>query len=277
MKPSIFLEHLLRAAEQTGRALPDLLTEAQSLGLTHVECDLSLLDDQTIRDALRAARMGVSGVCAFLDYRQTDLTRETEHLLELAREVNAGCVMPIPVLLREGEDRDSLRRVMADGIARVCERAEAYDLPVVLEDFDSPRAPFGRLEELAWFLEQVPALGCTFDSGNFLIHGQDVLAAYEVLRPRIRHVHLKDRLDSPRYGDDATPASDGRLYYPCPAGSGLLPSEQVVRRLAQDGYAGACVLEHYGASDQRGCMRREAAWLCALLAECDANSGGAVC
>ena len=204
--------------------------------------------------------MGVSGVYAFLDYRQ-DTKDECSRLLDLARQVEAGCVMPLPVLLREGEDRTALRRVMADGIAQVCEDAEAMGLRVVLEDFDSPRAPFGRLEELCWFLREIPALGCAFDTGNFLIHGQDVLAAYAPLRPRIRHVHLKDRLDSPRWGDDETPDCAGKVWYPAPAGSGLLPSGKILDRLEADGYDGWCVLEHFGARDQLDCMRREAEWL----------------
>ena len=47
--------------------------------------------------------------------------------------------MPLPVLLREGEDRTALRRVMADGIAQVCEEAEAMGLRVVLAVTLAPR------------------------------------------------------------------------------------------------------------------------------------------
>ena len=260
MKYAIFLDHLLCAEKQSGRPLESLLAKARELGFEAVECDWTQLAQERLARALREAGLGVSGVYAFLDYRQ-DTKDECSRLLDLARQVEAGCVMPLPVLLREGEDRTALRRVMADGIAQVCEEAEAMGLRVVLEDFDSPRAPFGRLEELCWFLREIPALGCAFDTGNFLIHGQDVLAAYAPLRPRIRHVHLKDRLDSPRWGDDETPDCAGKVWYPAPAGSGLLPSGKILDRLEADGYDGWCVLEHFGACDQLDCMRREAEWL----------------
>ena len=260
MKTAIFLDHLLAMERQTGRPLESLLAEAKELGLAWVECEGSMLEEERLTQALKRTQVGVSGVYAFLDYRQ-DTASERARLLQAAQRAEAGCVMPLPTLLREGEDALALRRVMAEGIARVCEEAEGRGLTIVLEDFDSPRAPFGSLEGLSWFLNEIPALGCAFDSGNFLIHGEDVLSAYEALRPRIRHVHLKDRLDSPRWGDDETRALDGRVYYPAPAGSGLLPSERVVRLLERDGYDGFCVLEHFGAYDQLDCMRREAAWL----------------
>ncbi len=260
MKYAIFLDHLLCAQKQTGRPLASLLAEAKELGFEAVECDQAQLTEERLTRALREAGVSVSGVYTFLDYRQ-DTKNERARLLELACGAEAGCVMPLPVLLREGEDRQALRRVMADGIARVCEEAASIGLQVVLEDFDSPRAPFGRLEELGWFLREIPALGCAFDTGNFLIHGQDALAAYAPLRPRIRHVHLKDRLDNPRWGDDVTTDCGGKAWYPAPAGSGLLPSGEILDRLEADGYDGWCVLEHFGAYDQLACMRREAEWL----------------
>lgn len=260
MKYAIFLDHLLCAQRQTGRSLESLLDEAKALGVAAVECDWEQLTQERLTQTLRKAGMGVSGVYAFLDYRQ-DTKSERTRLLELARRAEAGCVMPLPTLLREGEDRQTLRRVMADGIAQVCEDAAGFGLQAVLEDFDSPRAPFGRLEELGWFLQEIPALGCAFDTGNFLIHGQDVLAAYAPLRPRIRHVHLKDRLPSPRWGDDETRDCGGKVWYPAPAGSGLLPGGEILDRLEADGYDGWCVLEHFGARDQLACMRREAEWL----------------
>ena len=63
------------------------------------------------------------------------------------------------------------------------------------------------------------------------------------------------------WGDDETPDCAGKVWYPAPAGSGLLPSGKILDRLEADGYDGWCVLEHFGARDQLDCMRREAEWL----------------
>ena len=253
MKLSVFLDHLLRAAEQTGLPLYDVIAQAQQEGLHAAECDLTALEQETIRRTLRETNMAVS-------YEEG-----VKRLLDRAAEMNAGCVMPLPGLLREGEDPMATRRVMADGVSRVCELAKAYGLQVVLEDFGSPRAPFGPLQGLSWFLEQIPALGCALDSGNFLIHAQDALTAYEQLAPRVRHVHLKSWIDRPDYGEELIPTADGFQCYPAPLGHGPVPNEAVVRALVLDHYEGFCAIEHFSVHDQLGCMIESARWLRGVL------------
>jgi len=44
-----------------------------------------------------------------------------------------------------------------------------------LEDFDDDSALFARSDELLRFLEQVPALGCVFGTGNFIYTGEDAV------------------------------------------------------------------------------------------------------
>lgn len=261
MKLSIFFDHLLCAAEQTGLPLAQVIDRAQEEGLRYAECSLSELEQADARRILRETGMGVSGVYTSFDFRGTAWRDGARHLLDQAAEMGAGCVMPLPGLMREGEELSVIRRVMADGVAQVCELARAYPLQVVLEDFGSPRAPFGPLEGLSWFLEQVPALGCALDSGNFLLHAQDALAAYEQLAPRVRHVHLKAWIDRPDYGDEVIPAADGFLCYPAPLGHGPVPNEAIVRALIRDGYEGFCAIEHFGVRDQLSCLIESARWV----------------
>lgn len=266
MKLSVFLDHLLRAAEQTGLPLAEVIAQAQQEGLHAVECDLAALEQETIRRTLRETNMAVSGIYTSFDFRLKGYEEGVKRLLDRAAEMNAGCVMPLPGLLREGEDLEATRRVMADGVSRVCELAKAYGIQVVLEDFGSPRAPFGPLQGLSWFLEQVPALGCALDSGNFRIHAQDALAAYEQLAPRVRHVHLKSWIDRPDYGEELIPAADGFQCYPAPLGHGPVPNEAVVRALVRDHYEGFCAIEHFSVRDQLSCMIESARWLRGVLA-----------
>jgi L-ribulose-5-phosphate 3-epimerase len=48
-----------------------------------------------------------------------------------------------------------------------------------------------------WFMENVPGLGLTFDTGNFVLRECDVLEAYGLLSEYIVHVHCKDRVRLP--------------------------------------------------------------------------------
>lgn len=70
---------------------------------------------------------------------------------------------------------------------------------------------------------------CTFDFANFVQCGQDTMEAYEMLRPYIAYVHVKDaRKDT----GTVTPAGegDGRVA-------------EILRRLDGDGYRGVLSLE----------------------------------
>jgi sugar phosphate isomerase/epimerase len=77
--------------------------------------------------------------------------------------------------------------------------------------------------------------GLVLDTTHLGTWGADVLAVYEQLKPRIKHLHLSDY--------------DGREHRP--PGTGHLPLAQLLERMATDGYEGFIVVEsgpeHLGA------------------------------
>ena len=70
---------------------------------------------------------------------------------------------------------------------------------------------------------------CTFDFANFVQCGQDVLAAYEMLKPYITYVHVKDAV-----------METGEVT---PAGEGDGQVAEILRRLDGEGYKGFLSLE----------------------------------
>ena len=70
---------------------------------------------------------------------------------------------------------------------------------------------------------------CTFDFANFVQCGQDTLEAYEMLRPYIAYVHVKDAVNG-----------TGEVR---PAGEGDGHLAQIFDALEQDGYSGFLSLE----------------------------------
>jgi sugar phosphate isomerase/epimerase len=69
--------------------------------------------------------------------------------------------------------------------------------------------------------------GVVLDTTHLGTWGSDVLAVYEQLKPRIKHVHLSDY--------------DGREHRS--PGTGHLPLAQLLERMASDGYKGCIVVE----------------------------------
>ncbi len=81
----------------------------------------------------------------------------------------------------------------------------------------------------------------TFDVANFLANNmdesEDPLKAYEVLKDRIAHVHVKSF--------QAAPSETGRRLVGAVAGEGyMVPLRQFMYRLQRDHYVGYCSLEY---------------------------------
>ncbi len=100
----------------------------------------------------------------------------------------------------------------------------------------------GHVFEMEAILDRLPSphLRVTFDAANFLgnsmAEDEDPLRAWERLRERVAHVHLKD-VGPPRINLE-------RRREPYVAGRGITPLRQLVALLARDGYPGFGALEY---------------------------------
>lgn len=95
-------------------------------------------------------------------------------------------------------------------------------------------------------LDRVPQLGLVFDTANMLPHGDETLAAYEALKDRIIHVHLKDvaLLNERPSLFQREVAADGRLMKATLFGQGVIPVKEVYDRMVADGYTGTFAIEY---------------------------------
>lgn len=74
-----------------------------------------------------------------------------------------------------------------------------------------------------------PALGLAFDPANFLEVGQEIEPAWDLLKSRVIHFHVKDY--------------DRKLHKNVPAGQGEGQIPRLIAEAVADGYRGFCVLE----------------------------------
>ena len=191
-------------------------------------------------------------------------------LVDLADSLGVPRVMPIPGFLKKNEKRgtkeyDLVVEDMVEAVAFLCEYASSKGIDVVMEDFDNETAPFCDSEGLLYFLDAIPELGVAFDTGNFLYSGENVFDAYEKLKGRIRHVHLKDRADTSLNGDPGQHCPDGHVIYSAPTGFGDLHLDEIVKKLRADGYTGIYATEHFGSRRQLEDMEFSAKWAAARI------------
>ncbi len=283
MRLSVFFDHVREAAAQTGKPLREVLSLCRAEGVEGLEIrDLHLRE----REAELSPMLKEVGLQISCVYGMHDLGCPGKEGLASARETlrlagRHGCrrVLLVPGAL-EAAEADALNALspedtaafmarnpavcrMRDRLRLLVAEAEQHQVTVTLEDFDGAREPYARRAQLRWFMEQVPGLRFTLDTGNFAFSDEDVLAAQTLLAPWVAHVHCKDRGEEP----GMTERQHCRGLAPVAVGDGYLPVDEVVRRLKAGGYQGFLAIEHFGARDQLEAIRRSARYLSGLLME----------
>lgn len=268
MKLAVFYYHLLDAARQTGLPFEEVAARATAAGISAVELNLSHLEaDPALPEKLAACGLGVSSLVADYQFDRDAAGARLDAHVDWAARCGAGRAMIVPGFFGTPEendpavfDRAPLARATRAAFARAVERGAQKGVTVTIEDYDHDRSPVRSTAHMAWFLDRVPGLMVTLDTGNFVHADEDVCAGLALFRDKIRHVHCKDR------GADPQTARGTRCagLAPVAVGDGYLPIAPVVSSLLSSGYDGFFTIEHFGAPDHLAYMTRSAAFLQSL-------------
>ena len=295
MALSVFYEHVQEAALQTGRPVQDILKEIRAAGICAVELDFTeFLTHPETAGMIREAGLKISSFHQNFDFGKKyaagmHLGRK---MIDTAKRLGVEHVMIVPGFLEPEEGRElnqksgsydetaayleglSVVRSMREALVELTEYAAERGIRVSVEDFDSYTSPVARLNPIKWFMEQIPGLEHTLDTGNYAFSNEDARDAFEVLKEYVGHVHCKDRGEEAESeaeirealglsGDEALTHRKGMK--PVPVGDGYLPIAELVESLKKEGYRGYLAIEHFGAPDQLEYMLKSAAFLRDLL------------
>jgi len=270
MKLSVFFDHILQAQEQTGKSLEELLAGGRSAGIEAVEINLSYLCEHSeVWDALKKADLGVSCIYEFYDMGRCDESEKVRRHVETAIKVGAKRILVVPGFLF-GEASKEMQRCMtvqeniidffesnseikrmAEGLSFAAKCGIEKDIVVTVEDFDGLDSPLAGMYGIHWFLQRVPELMYTLDTGNFIFYGEDIIDAFELLKERIAHVHCKDR----------QPKTNASVQ----TGTGYIPFKEIIGRCKMQNYDGFLAIEHFDVDGQEECMRGSAEFLKEML------------
>lgn len=260
MKLSVFYNHICEAAKQSRRTVPEILGIAKELGIDHLEFDIADLKNDETAKVLADSGMKISSVYGFYDFaNNTDLDGAFYHC-DRAAELGSDKIMLIPGFYSSNDKAvmTAERYKMIAAMKKVCEYAHEKGLTPTIEDFDDFMSPISTSERMLSFVEEVPYLKVTFDTGNFMYSAESENYAFERLKPYIVHVHCKDRSMTPDERCEMKCAVDGTEMYACPTGDGCVAVTHIVSELLKNGYDGIFTIEHFGAYDQLGFMKRSA-------------------
>lgn len=258
MKLAVFYDHIATAARQRGLSVSEALNRVREMGYSMVEIDLDALNGD-VYALISAAGLELSSIYCFFRFEAEPQKERIRSLIDSALLFGAKRVMPIPGFWSgqpEAQDDEFAR--MLEGMKELTEQAAQSGLIATIEDFDSLRSPISTSRSMNEFIRRLPHLYATFDTGNFRLAGEDEFSAFDALKDRIAHVHLKDRSLSAEYGSVSLTARDGSVMHPCPVGSGFIPMKEILAALTEIGYDGVLSVEHFGADDQMTCMEKSA-------------------
>lgn len=269
MAITTFYDHALELAKQENITAVEGITVLKKMGIDKLEIIDHWIEDDcdNLLNNLRETGIGVSALCAFFDFFQ-DKEAQIEQKLEYAQRIRAEKVLVIPGFYAQGDtDEQKLEKdkVMIDGVSTFAVKAKEKGITVMMEPFDSLISPIGSVEGLKKYIEK-SGIYCAFDTGNFIMYGEDEYRAYDVFAGNIAHVHLKDRAENkPDEGGDSIETSSGKLFYPSPVGSGVIKIDQIITRLKKDGYNGDYAIEHFGTPNQLKYHEMSVKWIKARI------------
>ena len=208
-------------------------------------------------EPLRAAmqKYGIRCGCVITDSPFFTKPGEVETGLRKACELACGLGAPYLMVVpgQAGEEEAKVCASLTDreliGITvkymrLAVEIARQYGLRAGFENTPHDYKPLSSAADCLKVLKEVPGLGLIFDTGNFRVADtcSDEIEAYELLKDYILRVHLKDVVIC-----DEAPGErcvNGQYIRCVLSGSGVIPLQEILRRMKRDGYSGDYAIEY---------------------------------
>ena len=202
------MEHIILSgfSDEIAPELDLQLAAIREWGLSHIELraadgvnvsDFSPEKGKEVKNKLAGAGVSVSSIGSPIGKIgvEEDFAPHLEKLkrtLEIQKELGAPYLRMFSFYIPQGRASEDFREEVLDRVGRMVEEAAAWDSVLLHENekgIYGDNAP--RCKELldAFY---GPHFKAVFDFANFVQVGQQTLPAYELLKPYVEYVHVKD-------------------------------------------------------------------------------------
>ncbi|GEM_PF-6502539 len=243
MKIGIFYDNLTSGIWQ-GKDCKEVLPIAKEVGIEYLEMNWVDLAAAGPDFARYVHSLGMAfAVYLFTDENGITLlgSKAEDELVRMKEYGIENLLMVYAMHYPAGADKNVAKAKIIKSLRSLTEKATAYGIKVTFEDFDNNNIPCGGCTDLLAYAAEAPGLSFTFDTGNFIFFGENLMETYPLLKEKIVHVHVKDR----------TSLTD---LTPCVPGQGCLPLADFLHALCADGYDGRLSIEMFGAPMSRDAL-----------------------
>ena len=207
------------------------------------------------KEQVAAAGLEIAVYAASNNFVQPDADARRQEIADLKRNVDIALELGVDTMrvfsgdARDGVSQEQGTAWILEGLSACAAYAESRGLTLALENHGRFA---GRSDQVRDIIEQIasPALRANLDTGNFLLVGQDPVAAARELAQYIVLVHLKDmRVADADETGHRFEIPDGTVLTGSAVGDGLVDLPAVLDLLRDAGYAGWLSLEYEGSED----------------------------
>ena len=184
------------------------LAAVREFGITHIELraadgvnvsDFSPEKVKEVKEKLAGAGVSVSSIGSpigkiGIEEPFAPHLEKLKRTLEIQKELGAPYLRMFSFYIPQGRDPQDFREEVLERVGRMAEEAKAWDAVLLHEN---EKQIYGdnasRCKDLLDHFYG-PHFKAVFDFANFVEVGQETLPAYELLKPYIEYVHIKDAL-----------------------------------------------------------------------------------
>ena len=228
-------------ADEIHENLGEQIRVLKKLGMSHVEMrgvngkglvEYSMDEVKEIKKQLDAEGIRLSSVGSPIGKITDDFAPHMElykHTVDIAHAMETDYIRMFSFFMPENEDYGQYKDPVMERLGKMVDYAKANDIILLHEnekDIYGDIAPRCLEIQKAFYGEHFKAV---FDFANFVQCKQDTLEAYEMMKPYVAYIHIKDALWS-----DASVVPPG-------TGDGHL--EEILRKFKASGYQGFLSLE----------------------------------
>ena len=221
----IFLSNVFQTAEKLGLNQRQMLEIIKEIGYGYVEADWNQIRKMPndFFEMMKELQLKIS-LYVFIN---TNCFIENDHHIaddiERISELGINKLMLVWNSSSDETNEEAKKNILLNS-EKIFSEADRVGIQILAEDFDSLTLPCASTKDLILYHKNLPGLGFTFDTGNFLIHNEDIYESFELMRNNIKHVHIKDRFSATEHSQAVDP------------GTGKLPIKEIIHKLFDNKY-----------------------------------------
>lgn len=244
--------------QMNAEKLCEIAKENKIESLDMMTKEIHLYKAKALKKAFERTGIYCGCVTALLPFYQgvEKFPTELEEAFKVCEEIGSDKLMIIPGYMDQKacsklRPQEKLRRAI-ELYTLAVERGKEHGIEILFEDTPQPHKPLSSAVDCRAILDAVPGLGFVLDTANFQSAEKEcnLMADYELLKDRIRRVHLKDIVRGNfRHGEGCV---NGESIICVTTGSGIVPLRQFVEKLKADGYDGTLCVEYTARAQVHG-------------------------